>query len=135
MWDLWWTKWHWDRFFSEFFGFPLSIYHSTVALQTHHLGNANVSRHPRLGTRSTPPSRRTVKFRSQTTVAVPGNIIKIVSKHKTNAIFHRTPQPVNVTHNFHTYSSRSTHLVLRYSNAWRHVCPRVCIDAAFSLPA
>jgi hypothetical protein len=33
--DLWWTKWHWDRFFSEFFGFPLSIYHSTVALQTH----------------------------------------------------------------------------------------------------
>jgi hypothetical protein len=25
MWDLWWTKWHWDRLFSEFFGFPLSI--------------------------------------------------------------------------------------------------------------
>jgi hypothetical protein len=25
MWDLWWTKWHWDRFFPEFFGFPLSI--------------------------------------------------------------------------------------------------------------
>jgi hypothetical protein len=25
MWDLWWTKWHWDRFFSEYFGFPLSI--------------------------------------------------------------------------------------------------------------
>jgi hypothetical protein len=24
-WDLWWTKWHWDRFFSESFGFPLSI--------------------------------------------------------------------------------------------------------------
>jgi hypothetical protein len=24
-WDLWWTKWHWDRFLSEFFGFPLSI--------------------------------------------------------------------------------------------------------------
>jgi hypothetical protein len=24
MWDLW-TKWHWDRFFSEYFGFPLSI--------------------------------------------------------------------------------------------------------------
>jgi hypothetical protein len=35
MWDLWWTKWHWDRFFSEFFGFPLWIYHSTVTLQTH----------------------------------------------------------------------------------------------------
>jgi hypothetical protein len=26
--------WHWDRFFSEFFGFFLSIYNSTVALQT-----------------------------------------------------------------------------------------------------
>jgi hypothetical protein len=25
MWDLWWTKWHWHRFFPEFFGFPLSI--------------------------------------------------------------------------------------------------------------
>jgi hypothetical protein len=22
MWDLWWTKWHWDRFFFEYFGFP-----------------------------------------------------------------------------------------------------------------
>jgi hypothetical protein len=25
MWDLWWIKWHWDRFFSEFFCFLLSI--------------------------------------------------------------------------------------------------------------
>jgi hypothetical protein len=25
MWDLWWTKWNWDRFISEFFCFPLSI--------------------------------------------------------------------------------------------------------------
>jgi hypothetical protein len=25
MWDLWWTKWHWDRFFPEYFGFFLSI--------------------------------------------------------------------------------------------------------------
>jgi hypothetical protein len=25
MWDLWWTKWHWDRFFSMYFGFFLSI--------------------------------------------------------------------------------------------------------------
>ena len=26
MWDLWWTKWHWDKFFPpEYFGFPLSI--------------------------------------------------------------------------------------------------------------
>jgi DNA relaxase NicK len=29
MWDLWWTKWHCDRFFSESFVFPLSIsFHS-----------------------------------------------------------------------------------------------------------
>jgi hypothetical protein len=35
MWDLWWTKWHWDSYFSEFFGFPLSIHHSTVDLQTY----------------------------------------------------------------------------------------------------
>jgi hypothetical protein len=25
VWDLWWAKWHWDRFFPEHFGFPLSI--------------------------------------------------------------------------------------------------------------
>jgi hypothetical protein len=25
MWDLWWTKRHWDRFFSEYFGFTLSM--------------------------------------------------------------------------------------------------------------
>jgi hypothetical protein len=25
MWDLWWTKWHWDRFYPEYFGFPLSL--------------------------------------------------------------------------------------------------------------
>jgi hypothetical protein len=25
VWDLWWTKWHWDRFFSEYFGFALSV--------------------------------------------------------------------------------------------------------------
>jgi hypothetical protein len=25
MWDLWWTECHWDRFFPEHFGFPLSV--------------------------------------------------------------------------------------------------------------
>jgi hypothetical protein len=30
MWDLWWTKWRWDRFFPEFFGF-LRQFHSTGA--------------------------------------------------------------------------------------------------------
>jgi hypothetical protein len=30
MWDLWWKKWHWDRFFPEYIGFPPSI-HSTGA--------------------------------------------------------------------------------------------------------
>jgi hypothetical protein len=32
MWDLWWTKWHWDRSFSESFGFLLSVsfYHCSI---------------------------------------------------------------------------------------------------------
>jgi hypothetical protein len=30
MWDLWWTKWHWDRFFSEVSVFPCQ-FHSTGA--------------------------------------------------------------------------------------------------------
>jgi hypothetical protein len=25
MWDLRWTKWHWDRFFPEYFGFPVNF--------------------------------------------------------------------------------------------------------------
>jgi hypothetical protein len=25
MWDLWCTEWHWDRFFFEYFGVPLSV--------------------------------------------------------------------------------------------------------------
>jgi hypothetical protein len=25
MWDLWWTGWHWDRFFPEYFGFPVNF--------------------------------------------------------------------------------------------------------------
>jgi hypothetical protein len=32
--DLWWTKWLWDGFFSELFGFPRQ-YNSTVAVHTH----------------------------------------------------------------------------------------------------
>jgi hypothetical protein len=28
--DLWWTKWHWDRFFSQYFCFPCQ-YHYTSA--------------------------------------------------------------------------------------------------------
>jgi hypothetical protein len=31
----------WDRFFSEFFGFPVSKYNSTVALQTLIIGGMN----------------------------------------------------------------------------------------------
>jgi hypothetical protein len=34
MWDFLWTKWHWDRLFSEFFGFSCQ-YHSTMALALH----------------------------------------------------------------------------------------------------
>jgi hypothetical protein len=30
MWGLWWTKWHWDRFFSELSVFPCQ-FHSTGA--------------------------------------------------------------------------------------------------------
>jgi hypothetical protein len=26
MWNFWWTKWSWDRFFNEYLGCPLSVY-------------------------------------------------------------------------------------------------------------
>jgi hypothetical protein len=31
MWDLWWTKWHWYRFFLKYFGLSFQL-HSTGAL-------------------------------------------------------------------------------------------------------
>jgi hypothetical protein len=34
MWDLWWTKRHWGRFFSECFGFPCKVFY--LLLHTHH---------------------------------------------------------------------------------------------------
>jgi hypothetical protein len=40
IWDLWWKKWHWDRFFSEFFGFTLSISFHRRCPNSYHLGNA-----------------------------------------------------------------------------------------------
>jgi hypothetical protein len=33
MWHLWWIKWNLDRFFSEYFGFPLALlFHSCFVL-------------------------------------------------------------------------------------------------------
>jgi hypothetical protein len=32
MWDLWWTKQHWDRVFPEYFGFPLSKNEKTLII-------------------------------------------------------------------------------------------------------
>jgi succinate dehydrogenase/fumarate reductase cytochrome b subunit len=40
MWDLWWTKWQWDRFFSEFFGFTGF---TPFFILIYHLGVNNVS--------------------------------------------------------------------------------------------
>jgi hypothetical protein len=35
MWDVWWTEWHWDRFLSESFGFPLSVSFHRCSIFTH----------------------------------------------------------------------------------------------------
>jgi hypothetical protein len=32
VWDLWWTEWHWDRFLSEIFGFPLSVWYQYISI-------------------------------------------------------------------------------------------------------
>jgi hypothetical protein len=38
MWDMWWTKWHWDRLFSEFFCFPLPVF-STMVIYAHNISS------------------------------------------------------------------------------------------------
>jgi hypothetical protein len=35
IWDLWWTKWHWDRFFIQYFSFPLSISFHQCSIHIH----------------------------------------------------------------------------------------------------
>jgi hypothetical protein len=53
--DLWWTKWHWDRFFSGYFSFPCH-YHFTNAphVFAYHRGYLNleiysvVKQHPKI---------------------------------------------------------------------------------------
>jgi hypothetical protein len=42
MWDLWWTKWHWDRVFSEFFGFSMSVSFHRPSQNSYHLGVTHV---------------------------------------------------------------------------------------------
>jgi hypothetical protein len=32
MWDLWWIKWHWDRYISELWGFPWQCHYAVVLL-------------------------------------------------------------------------------------------------------
>jgi hypothetical protein len=46
MWDLWWTKWHWHRFFSESFSFPLSVsFHQDSILITWGMNNRPTDGH------------------------------------------------------------------------------------------
>jgi hypothetical protein len=42
---MWWTKWHWDRFFSEYFGFPLSISFHRCSTTRKRTKNNNHHRH------------------------------------------------------------------------------------------
>jgi hypothetical protein len=57
MWEFWWTKWHWDRLFSESFFFPCQ-YHSMAAPYSlkYHLGpdNGSVSGRISVETQSQP---------------------------------------------------------------------------------
>jgi hypothetical protein len=43
-WDLLWTKWRWDRFFSEFFGFTLSASFHRCSILIYHLGDEQQAR-------------------------------------------------------------------------------------------
>jgi hypothetical protein len=45
MWDLWWTKWHWDRLFSEYFGFPLSVSFHRCSITRKRTKNNNNNHH------------------------------------------------------------------------------------------
>jgi hypothetical protein len=44
MWDLWRKKWHWDRFFSGFFFFSLSLSFHRVSVLVYHPGDEQYAR-------------------------------------------------------------------------------------------
>jgi hypothetical protein len=40
MWHLWWIKWHWDKYLSEFFGFsPVNIIPPWLSMLMYNLGD------------------------------------------------------------------------------------------------
>jgi hypothetical protein len=41
---LWWKKWHWERFFSKSFGFPLSVSFHNGSILIYHLGDEQQAR-------------------------------------------------------------------------------------------
>jgi hypothetical protein len=45
MWDLWWKKWQWDRFLSEYFGFPMSVSFHWCSITRKRTTNNNHHRH------------------------------------------------------------------------------------------
>jgi hypothetical protein len=44
MWDLWWKKWQWDRFFCEFLRFPFNIIPLWLSILMCHLGDEQYDR-------------------------------------------------------------------------------------------
>jgi hypothetical protein len=44
MWDFWWTEWHWDRFFSEFFVFPVGIIPPSLSILIYNLRDKQQAR-------------------------------------------------------------------------------------------
>jgi len=36
MWNMWWVKWNWDRFYSEYFSFPLLVLFHKCSVHTFH---------------------------------------------------------------------------------------------------
>jgi hypothetical protein len=74
MWDFWWTKWHWGKFISEYFGFPLWI----ITLPSSILSSVIRDRHngPAYGWNTQEPSHPTALINTESQYSPHRSVLK-----------------------------------------------------------
>jgi hypothetical protein len=82
MWDLWWTKWHWESFFCKLFGFPVSIIPPLPHIHSHIIWGQPSS----TATQSPPFTMITILHASGHSLLSPNLYSALRHMHKSNTI-------------------------------------------------
>jgi hypothetical protein len=115
MWDLWWTEWNCDRFFPEYFGFPLSISFHRCSVTRKRTKNNHFHLHHRF-------AQRAFRLRGARSVCC-GALLHL----KQNGLFNNsrpflstisTSNPLPLIHYYKLYLWREPISVAAWSKAW-----------------